>query len=158
LGDPWPVLADRVVFEGDFFQFADDIGEKGEPVFTFVVISTAGFTDIVAWHPRTSRLADWFGHGFALGERQIHNTNPLIPGLPVFRSPIGWLRAGRRGIVIVREDFTKVVLQSVPLLVVEDDQHRRDLQRLFPIGCRGPEITVALPTPTSFETKVEAVA
>jgi hypothetical protein len=158
LGNPWPVLADQVVFEGDFFLFADDVGEKGEPVCTFVVISNAGFIDIAAWNPRTDRLAVWFGHGFALGERQIHHPNPLMPGLPVFRSPMSWLRGGRSGIVIVRKDFTKVVLKSVPLLVAEDHQHQRDLQLIFPLGGGGPEIIVAPPAPIITETKDEVMA
>jgi hypothetical protein len=158
LGTPWPVLADRVVFKDDFFLFADDVGEKGEPVFTFVIISNTGFLDIAAWHPGSNRLAVWFGHGFALGERQIHYPNPLIAGLPVFRSPMNWLRGGRRGIVIVRDDFTRVVVKSVPLLVAEDDQHQRDLRKIFPAGCRGPEIIVGRPAPTIIETKVEVMA
>src|SRR5471030_748715 len=66
LGDPWPVLADHVVFEGDYFLFAGANGEKGEPAFTFVVISNVGLIDIAAWHPQTNRLAVWLGHGFAL--------------------------------------------------------------------------------------------
>jgi hypothetical protein len=158
LGTPWSVLADRVVFEGEFFLFADDIGEKGEPAFTFVVFSNTGFLDIVAWDPRTNRLAPWFGLGFSLGERQIHHPYPLHPGLPVFRSPIGWLRAGRRGIVIVRAEFTGVVLATVTLLLAEDEQHQRDLQKIFPPGCRGPEIKLAPPAPSTIETKVEPVA
>jgi hypothetical protein len=158
LGNPWPVLADQVVFEGDFFLFADDVGEKGEPVCTFVVISNAGFIDIVAWHPPTNRLAVWFGHGFALGERQIHHPNPLIPGLPVFRSPIGWLRGGRRGIVVVRAGFTDVVLASVPVLVAEDEQHQREMRKIFPAGCSGPKIIVAPPAPIKTETEDEVMA
>jgi hypothetical protein len=158
LSNPWPVLVDRVVFEDDFFLFADDVDEKGEPAFTFVVISNAGFLDIAAWHPQRNRLAVWFGHGFALGERQIHHPNPLIHGLSVFRSPIDWLRGGRSGIVIVREDFTKVVLESVPLLVAEDHQHERDLRRIFPAGRRGPEIMVAQPEPIIAETTAEVMA
>jgi hypothetical protein len=158
LGNPWPVLADQVVFEGDFFLFADDVGEKGEPVFTFVVISNAGFIDIVAWQPRTNRLAVWFGHGFALGERQIHHPNPLIPGLPVFRSPIGWLRGGRGGIVIARADFTDVVLASVPVLVAEDELHQRDLQEVFPVGGPGPKIIVSQPALIKTKTEDEVMA
>jgi hypothetical protein len=158
LGNPWPVLADRVVFEGEFFLFADDIGEKGEPAFTFVVFNNIGFLDIVAWHPQTNRLAAWFGHGFALGEHQIHHPNPLIPGLPVFRSPIGWLRGGRRGIVIVRAGFTDVLLASVPVLVAEDEQHQRDLQEVFPVGRDRPTIIVSQPAPIKTETEDEVMA
>jgi hypothetical protein len=158
LGSPWLVLADRVVFEGDSFVFADDVGEKGELVFTFVVISNAGCIDIVAWNPRTNRLAVWFGHGFALGERQIHHPNPLISGLPVFRSPIGWLRGGRRGIVIARADFTSAVLASVPVLVAEDEQHQRDLQEVFPVGRDRPKIIVSQPAPIKTETEDRVMA
>ncbi len=158
LGNPWPVLADRVVFEGDFFVFDDDVGEKGEPAFTFAVISNAGFIDIVAWQPETHRHAVWCGQGFALGERQIHHPNPLIPGLPVFRSAMGWLRGGRRGIVIVRAEFAKLVLAAVPLLVAEDKQHQRDLQEVFPLGGGGPEIIVAPPPPMIIDSPMEGIS
>ena len=158
LGNPWPVLADRVVFEGDFFLFADDVGEKGELVFTFVVISNAGFIDIVAWNPRTNRLAVWFGHGFALGERQIHHPYPLISGLPVFRSPIGWLRGGRHGIVIVRKTFAHIVLNKVPLLLAEDESHRIELIGMFPVGGARPRILVRCSADPGPAPKLEAVA
>jgi hypothetical protein len=158
LGHPWPVLADRVVFEGDFFVFADDVGERGEAAFTFIVISNAGFIDIVAWHPQTNRLAIWLGNGFALGERQVHHPNPLIPGLPVFRSPIGWLRGGRRGIVIVRAEFTDVVLTAVPVLIAEDELHQRDLQVVFAVGRPGPKITVSQPALIKAEPQDEGMA
>jgi hypothetical protein len=158
LGTPWPVLADRVMFEGQFFRFADDVGEKGEPAFTFVVFSNARFLDIVAWDPRTNRLAVWFGHGFALGERQIHHPNPLVAGLQVFRSPIDWLRNGRCGIVIVRANFAQTVLAAVPLLVAEDDQHQRDLEQVFPVGSSGPKIVVSQPAPIKPEPVEEVPA
>lgn len=148
LGTPWPVLADRVVFEGDFFHFADDAGEMGDLVFTVAIIGTGGgIIDIVAWCPRTNCLAVWLGDGFALGERQIHHPNPLISGLPVFRSPMSWLRNGRCGIVIVRNDFADVILAAVPVLIAEDEQHQRELQRNFPVNSPGPKIEVSQSTP-----------
>ncbi|MBR1197808.1 hypothetical protein JQ574_17570 [Bradyrhizobium sp. AUGA SZCCT0158] len=155
LGVPWPVLADRVVFERKFFVFADDADETGELAFTFAVISNAGFIDIVAWHPTTDRLATWFGHAFALGERQVHHPNPLFSGLPVFRSPIGWLRNGRRGIVIVRDNFARTVLARVPLLIAEDEEHQRDLEKVLPVN-PGPRIIVSQKVLIRPET-VEAV-
>jgi hypothetical protein len=121
------------------------------------IISNCGFIDIAAWHPRTNRLAIWIGDGFALGERQIHHPNPLIPGLRVFRSPKGWLQSGRCGIVIVRADFAADVLALVPVLVAEDEQHQRDLQEVFPVG-RGPEIIVAPQVPAIIETMVKVMA
>lgn len=140
LGAPWPVLADRVVFDGEFFAFADDAKMIGEPAFTVAVISNGGMVDITAWQPETSRLAVWCGDGFALGERQIHHPNPLVQGLRVFRSPIGWLRSGRCGIVIIRSKFARAILSQVPLLIAEDDQHRSELQDL--LGMAGPDVEI----------------
>lgn len=140
LGSPWPVLADRVLFDGEFFSFADDVGAPGELAFTIVVVSINGSIDIAAWQPETKRLAVWCGEGFALGERQIRHPNPLVQGLHVFRDPIGWLRAGRCGIVILRPQFARALLADVPVLVAEDEQHREELQQLFAIA--GPQIVV----------------
>ena len=139
LGIPWPVLADRVVFEGEFFSFADDVGMVGDQVFTMVVFGSADMIDVAAWHPQTNRLAVWFGEGFALGEGQIYR--PIPPaGLPVFRTPIGWLRAKRCGIVIIRKSYAREILGEVPLLIAEDEQHRSELKNL--LGVAGPDIKV----------------
>jgi hypothetical protein len=138
LGSPWPVLTDRLVFDGEFFSFADDVGMSGVLAFTMVIISNAGMIDIAAWHPQTNRLALWFGKGFALGERQIHHPNLLVHGLHVFRTPIGWLRAGRCGIVIVRSSLARAILGDVPLLIAEDELHRTELQNLM--GLAGPDV------------------
>jgi hypothetical protein len=138
LGRPWPVLVDRVVFGDEYFSFADDIGVIGEPAFTMAVFSNAGMIDIAAWQPETNRLAMWCGEGFALGERQIHHPNPLVRGLHVFRTPIGWLRAGRCGIVIVRSSLASAILGDVPLLIAEDELHRTELQNLM--GLAGPDV------------------
>jgi hypothetical protein len=140
LGASWPVLADRVVFNGEFFLFADDEGIIGEPAFTMAVISNTGMIDIAAWQPATNRLALWCGEGFALGERQIHHPNPLVQGLHVFRDPLGWLRASRCGIVIIRREFARSVLADVPVLVAEDEQHRNELQKVFEFA--GPLIVL----------------
>jgi hypothetical protein len=141
LGTPWPVLVDKVVFYGGYSSYADDVGVAGELAFTFVVISNAGMIDIVAWQPETNRLAVWCGDGFALGERQIHHPTPLVHGLRVFRTPIGWLRAGRCGIVIVRSKFARAVLGHVPLLIAEDEEHRSELRDL--LGMAGPDVEVS---------------
>lgn len=146
IGSPWPVLVDKVVFNGEFFSFADDLGESGELAFTIAVISNAGMIDIAAWQPETHRLALWCGDGFALGERQIHHPNPLVRGLSIFRNPIGWLRAGRCGIVILRPQFARSALADVPLLVAEDAEHCKELRLLFQIA--GPDIIVGEPPKT----------
>jgi hypothetical protein len=136
---PWSTQVDRVIFNGEYFEFADD--EVGEQVFTMGVISEAGLIDVLAWRPLSGRMAMWLGLGFGLNEVQIgdHEDNASI-GLAVFRSPLGWLRAGCDGIVIVRKTFTHIVLAKVPLLIAEDEAHRIELRNMFPSG--GPRIVV----------------
>jgi hypothetical protein len=145
LGRPWMVLANRVVFDGEFFAFADDIGMFGEDVFTIPVFGNAGMIDIAAWHPKTDRLAVWCGEGFALGEGQIRHPIPLAQGLPVFRTPIGWLRARRCGIVISRRSLAREILGDVPLLIAEDEQHRSELKEL--LGLAGPDVELGCVSP-----------
>lgn len=140
LATPWPILADRVVFDGPVFYFADEIELVGESAFTLAVISDIGFVDIVAWHPASGRQALWKGHGFALGERQINNPDPAKKGLAVYRSPMDWLRAGRSGIVIFRNDHTCQLLAHLPVLFAEDTEHQLELQKIFPPDQGGPEI------------------
>ncbi len=144
LASPWPMLADRVVFGGKSFHFARDTGEHGEMAFTIGVLNYNGFMDIVAWHPQTGRQAIWLGNGFALGECQLNDPIPS-DGLKIHRCPMGWLRAGCRGIVIMREDFARQLLGHVPLLVAEDVAHLRELQALFPDEHAGPQIQLRTP-------------
>src|SRR5215212_2518026 len=107
----WSTQVDRVVFNSEYFEFADDDTRGPEQVFTMGVISTHGLLDAVAWHLSSGRLATWLGLGFGLGEYHISNHEESeSDGLPVFRSPLGWLRAGCQGIVIVRKSFAHIVL------------------------------------------------
>jgi hypothetical protein len=140
----WSTQVDWVLFNGEYFEFVDEGDDRGEQVFTMGVISDNGLIDAVAWHPASGRLAAWLGLGFALGESQVsdHMENGST-GLPVFRSPLGWLRAGCEGIVIVRKTFAHIVLKRVPLLRAEDESHRIELLGMFPAGGAGPRILVS---------------
>ena len=128
-------------FNGEYFEFADENSNYVEQVFTMGVFSWNGLIDAAAWHPSSGHLAVWLGLGFALGEYQIGEyIDNCSVALAVFRSPIGWLRAGCEGIVIVRKTFAHIVLKKVPLLLAEDESHRTELAELFPFG--GPRILV----------------
>lgn len=48
--------------------------------------------------------------------------------IPVHRSPLGWLRHDRRGIVIVDWEIAPFGLNGL-LLKAEDEDHREELQR-----------------------------
>jgi hypothetical protein len=154
---PWSTQVDWVLIDGEYFQFAADDDARGVQVFTMGVISSNGLIDAVAWHPTTGRLAAWLGVGFALGEFQIndHLDNDSA-GLAVFRSPLGWLRAGCQGIVIVRKSFAHIALKRVPLLLAEDENHRIELLGMFPVG--GPRTLARGPEDPSSDVELEVAA
>jgi hypothetical protein len=156
---PWSTQVDQVIFNDEYFEFADEEDDRGEQVFTMGVISSNGLIDAIAWHPATGRLAAYLGLGFALGESQIgdHVDNDSA-GLAVFRSPMGWLCAGCKGIVIVRKTFTHIVLKKVPFLLAEDEGHRIELGWMFPVGAAGPRIVVRAPTDADSAVKLEVAA
>lgn len=146
LSNPWSMQVDRVAFYGDFFQFSDDDDVRGLQVITMGVMSLDGLIDVVAWHPSTERLATWTGHGFALGEYKIgDHVGQGSPGLGVFRSPMSWLCAGCKGIVIVRKTFAHIVLANVSVLIAEDESHGVELRQMLPAGGAAPRILVRAP-------------
>jgi hypothetical protein len=130
---PWPVLGDRVIFhEGESFDFARDAND-GEIVsaFTLGVLGIGGLVDLVAWEPAGGRTALWLRRGFALGEQQIFRHQLDNEPLPVWRSPLGWLRAARMGLVILRPEVAHIWLAEVPSILAEDADHVSGLERLL---------------------------
>lgn len=132
LAAPWPVLADRVVITGQYFDFARDVGDEGSKMaFTIGVLGIGGLTDIVAWDPQTDRMASWLGRGFALGEKQIFDPYLNDEWLQVWRSPLNWLHASRAGVVILRPEHACFMLAHLPSIIAEDEPHRVELEHLL---------------------------
>jgi len=156
---PWSTQVDWVVFNGEYFQFADDNDVRSVQVFTMGVISWNGLIDAIAWRPATGHMAVYLGVGFALGEsRIIDHLEDGSTGLPVFRSPLDWLRAGGEGIVIVRKAFAHIVLAKVPVLIAEDESHGVELRQMFTAGGTGPDVVVRAPTDADSAVKLEVAA
>jgi hypothetical protein len=103
---PWPVLADRVVCrDGGSFDFAGNTADDQiVSVFTLGVLGIGGLVDVVAWDAANGWTWLWLRRGFALGEQQIFL--PLVDDepLPIWRSPLDWLRAARKGLVVLRPE------------------------------------------------------
>ena len=96
------------------------------------VIEDGQIVDVVAWNPDTDQVATRFGIGWALGQDQILADGCGSTGLPVpvHRSPLGWLRNRRFGIVIL--DYRRAALHLADLeLEGKDDKHQADLDRLL---------------------------
>jgi hypothetical protein len=103
----------------------------GEHAIIFQVRDAFGRpVDIVAWDPKTNRLGSWLGAAVALGQGAIL-TPRLSDGLLVHRTPLNWLHAGGKGIVIVDAQKARNYLIDAGPLVVEDKKHRRELVTAF---------------------------
>ena len=125
---PWGVRVARVVFDGARYAPAPRVGSFA---FIFAIID-GDIIDAAAWEPKTGKIASRFGIGALLGEGQIGRDQLGTMGraLPVWRSPLEWLRDGRKGVVIVDAQRAAHVLAGATIKP-EDDFHRRELKRLL---------------------------
>jgi hypothetical protein len=129
---PYFFVADLVVFlSRRSFEFAryttKAIGENPVPAFIVPITTSRGpWIDLVAWNPSTERLATWLGRAFALGEESL--SPPHLEPIAIFRTPLGWLRSERHGIVIVQPHLAWSRLDAVPVFG-EDAEHERYLVR-----------------------------
>lgn len=136
----WLIKTARVTFEGKerFVQ-----NSKGTDVFILVVEENTEIIDLLAWELRSGRLATFRGHAFALGQDQILSAGTYALGgkLRVHRSPLSWLRAERRGIVILKPRETYAWLGQVLGIEAEDSAHARELEDLIKPPAPSAQIT-----------------
>lgn len=96
--------------------------------------------DLIAWtRDRPELTLRCLGTGVALGVDQICNPSCYFFGAPlqIHRSPLGWLRSGCRGIVVLDDDGVLDRLGRLPArrepyrLLAEDLDHARELRRFL---------------------------
>lgn len=112
---PYCIGGGRVVFHRQSFEPDLD----GKLVITFRAEDRGEVTDLVAWDLVTGLLASWRGQAFCLGDvDDVLNTGTYFAGgaLWVHETPLNWLLAERRGIVIVRRDLCHAYLARAPRL------------------------------------------
>jgi hypothetical protein len=131
---------DRRTFEPD---------HEGVPVTTFRA-EDRRVVDLIAYDPATGRIASLEGTAFCLGDAdQISNPATYFAGslLEIHKTPFDWLRAGRRGLVILRPELAPALLYNVALngrLLCRDREHSRRVARW--INKQRPRVNV-LTTP-----------
>lgn len=125
---PFPVHVARVIFDDGRYRPAPGVGDFA---FVFAVFDEE-IVDAAAWEPSTGRMATRLGNGAALGQALIGTAGWGTTGrsLVVRRSPLDWLRSGRRGLVIVDPILAAHILAGRALRA-EDDAHRRELKRVL---------------------------
>lgn len=122
-----PLLRASVVFgRGRRFDFAHHVADSEisrVTAYTLLAIDEGGAPlDVVAWHPRSSRVATWLGRTGLLGLDYPCAGSPADP-LTVFADPLGWLVGERRGVVVVDERLARPELLAVDAIRTDDVSH-----------------------------------
>ena len=130
LSTPLAISVTRAVFDGRGRYYPSQLGRS---VILFAVID-AGVVDVAAWDPKSSEIATRLGVGASLGQGQIgrDGLGTHGPALPVWRNPIGWLKAGRVGVVIIDRQLSVYRLAG-HILWVGDEAHAAELRRFLQV-------------------------
>jgi hypothetical protein len=131
------------------FEFVDAKAEGlASASWAMIFIARDGFgeiSDLVAWSPKSGRLAAWLGAACLLGGENIFlpRLNP-VGALIVHRSPLEWLQAGRKGVVIVDDIAAGDLLSLTGPLEVRDRGYGAHLRRA--LARPAPRIVIAPPS------------
>jgi hypothetical protein len=103
----------------------------GDFAFIFACLTVDGVSDLAAWQPSTGRLMTRLGAVGLLGQREAEEAHDDISARPVsvWRTPLNWLRAGRKGVVIIDREMAAHILGGLPV-IPDDAQHGRALLAL----------------------------
>jgi hypothetical protein len=151
-----PIAELAVKIQGQRFRFCNaNTGDKILAV-VHVAVGPDGETpiDLVAWQrQKPHRIVQAVGAIEALSVEQILNPASWFAGRPLFvhRTPLGWLRGGCQGIVILDPDGVRCRLQKLPVrsggydLAAESPEHGRELRRCLSPLPEGLRILVRNP-------------
>jgi hypothetical protein len=124
IASPWPIGRARVIYDGK--RYLPNL--VGEPTLIIGVLDD-GLVDIAAWHPSTGRIGTRLGVGACLGPDSVDDGyGSASRPLPVWRTPIEWLRHHRHGIVVVDWERAAHLLAGA-VLQPEDEAHSAELAR-----------------------------
>lgn len=139
VGTPWAIGAARVVIEPGGLYVPNPIGSYS---YILPCIGAGGLIDLACWIPATGEIASRLGVAAMLGQRQAEEAVDDVTAhpVPVWRSPLSWLRAARTGIVVVDAVRAGHLLSGLVLLA-EDAAHADDLRRRLRV--RPPRIMIA---------------
>ncbi len=145
LTTPTPIRAGYIVWvAADRFEFEHHV-TYGRPERAFLLLvedSDDAPLDVVAWQPQTGRLGSWLGRAWGLGEGTIYQPRIFSDALPVWRTPLEWLRANRCGVVILKPTLAARFLGCADPLEAQDISHGYELRQALTIP--PPRIVVAV--------------
>jgi hypothetical protein len=123
----------RIVMHGDCLDFAsDDPGEQAVEALVFLARDDIGeAADLVAWLPKSDRLASWWGIPMlgmeALGRPRIDPDGALS----VFTDPLKWLLAERNGLLVVNFSNAAHLLRDAAPLRATSAREAQRIQNLI---------------------------
>jgi len=131
LARPFAIAVGSVIFVDAGRYVPSPLGQDA----VIVPVIDNGIVDAAAWQPRTGEIATRLGVGACLGQGQIGRDGLGTYGeaLPVFRTPLGWLKANRCGIVIVDPTLTGYLVAGMTLRA-EDAEHKALLDRTLRVA------------------------
>ena len=133
---------DRVVFD-DAGRFEFERHAKGGEavnVFTTIAWDECGDpSDLVAWRP--GRIGTWLGAASVLGAELVLEPRVADEAIDVWPDMMAWLRADRRGIVVLDPRRAASLLHMAPPLRVQSVEQGRALRAALTI--EAPRIVVA---------------
>jgi hypothetical protein len=134
LANPDMVLKAGIILDdgGNTFVFEHHTDtDGGRDAFILPVEGASGIVDLIAFDPETGLLARWLDQAFAINEASIWAPNLDGDPLQVWRDPIGWLKAKREGIVLLKPQQAYSYLDHLPGVIAEDVQHGEELEKLL---------------------------
>ncbi|MGV7034871.1 hypothetical protein [Methylobacterium symbioticum] len=134
-GDFEPLLRTLIVFRrGARFDYAVDIRDadaKRLAAYTILARDPDGAPlDVVAWHPRSARVATWLGTTGLLGLDHPCGATAQDP-LIVFPEPASWLASGRAGVVVVNERLARPELLAAGSIQAANVAHGEALETML---------------------------
>ena len=114
-----PGQAQVVMHDGFLFDFADEADGTPVDAMIFLARDEEGEpADVVAWEPRSKRLAAWYGAVSLLGMENVFGPRlDLHNALEVFRDPVRWLGTERQGVVVIHPQAAPILRRAEPLKV-----------------------------------------
>ncbi|KQP11180.1 hypothetical protein ASF28_09045 [Methylobacterium sp. Leaf99] len=129
------ILRDVVLFgRGGRFEFARNLRDPGAErvvAYTLLARDAAGSPlDVVAWHPKTTRVATWLGQAGLLGAEYPCPATADDP-LLIYPDPAAWMADGRRGVVVVDERLGRADLLLAGSIRAGDIDHGTKLKAML---------------------------
>jgi len=134
LANPDMVLKAGIILDdgGNTFVFEHHTDtDGGRDAFILPVGDASGIVDLIAFDSEIGLLATWLGRAFTINEASIWAPNLDGDPLAVWRDPVGWLKANREGIVLLKPQQAYSYLDHLPGVIAEDVQHGEELERLL---------------------------